>query len=128
MMKYSKNDLIEFEKEIAELYNNAKIKAPIHLSGNNETQLINIFKKLKKMTGWSLIGVITYHALLHGFPKDKLKKMIVAGKSMSINSRRYKFFSSSIVGGGIPIALGLALALKKEISTQSLVVCRGYDI
>ena len=27
MMKYSKNDLIEFEKEIAELYNNAKIKA-----------------------------------------------------------------------------------------------------
>ena len=47
-MKYSKNDLIEFEKEIAELYNNAKIKAPIHLSGNNETQLINIFKKIKK--------------------------------------------------------------------------------
>ena len=73
-MKYSKNDLIEFEKEIAELYNNAKIKAPIHLSGNNETQLINIFKKLKKMTGWSLIGVITIMHCFMVFQKISLRK------------------------------------------------------
>ena len=81
------------------------------------------------MTGWSLIGVITVIMhLLHGFPKDKLKKMIVAGKSMSINSRRYKFFSSSIVGGGIPIALGLALALKKKSQHKVWLFVGGYDI
>ena len=106
--------LVNFEKEIKTAYEKGKIRAGIHLSGNNETQLINIFKKIKK-TDW----VVSYwrnhyHALLHGFPSEKLKKMILAGKSMSINSIRHKFFSSSIVGGGIPIALGLALALKKK--------------
>ena len=29
-------DLIDFEKEIAQIFNKAKIKAPIHLHGNNE--------------------------------------------------------------------------------------------
>ena len=106
--------LVNFEKEIKTAYEKGKIRAGIHLSGNNEIQLINIFKKIKK-TDW----VVSYwrnhyHALLHGFPREKLRKMILAGKSMSINSIRHKFFSSSIVGGGIPIALGLALALKKK--------------
>lgn len=112
--------LVNFEKEIKTAYEKGKIRAAIHLSGNNEIQLINIFKKIKK-TDW----VVSYwrnhyHALLHGFPSEKLKKMILAGKSMSINSIRHKFFSSSIVGGGIPIALGLALALKKKKSKQKV--------
>ena len=33
---------------------------------------------------------------------------------MSLNFKRYKFISSSIVAGGIPIALGIAMAIKKE--------------
>ena len=83
-----KIDLISFEEDIKKIYEAGKIKAPIHLSGNNETQLINIFKKIKK-NDWVVSHWRNhYHALLHGFPKDKLKKMIVAGKSMSINSRR----------------------------------------
>ena len=32
--------LVAFEKEIADSFNNAKIKAPIHLHGDNEKQLI----------------------------------------------------------------------------------------
>ena len=43
-----KNDLINFEEEIKKIYESGKIKAPIHLSGNNEEQLIKIFKKIKK--------------------------------------------------------------------------------
>ena len=31
---------------------------------------------------------------------------------MGINSKKYKFYSSSIVGGGIPIGLGIAMANK----------------
>ena len=33
---------------------------------------------------------------------------------MSLNFKRYKFISSSIVAGGIPIALGIAMVIKKE--------------
>ena len=32
---------------------------------------------------------------------------------MGINSKKYKFYSSSIVGGGLPIALGLSWSIKK---------------
>ena len=40
-----KSDLIKFELEIKKLYEIGKIRAPIHLSGNNEDKLISIFKK-----------------------------------------------------------------------------------
>jgi hypothetical protein len=43
-----KNKLISFENKIAVLYKKKKIKRPINLSGNNELQLINIFKRVKK--------------------------------------------------------------------------------
>ena len=43
-----KESLINFEMEVAETFNSAKIKAPIHLHGGNESQLIEIFKDIKK--------------------------------------------------------------------------------
>ena len=33
---------------------------------------------------------------------------------MSINSKEHRFYSSSIVGGSIPIALGTALSIKRK--------------
>ena len=41
----NKSDLINFELDIKNLYEKTKIKAPIHLSGNNEEQLIKIFRR-----------------------------------------------------------------------------------
>ena len=38
--------------------------------------------------------------------------LIVRGKSMSVYSTEPKFYSSSIVGGIIPIALGVAQSIK----------------
>ena len=103
-----KNKLINFEILIKTLYEEGRIKAPIHLSGNNEDQLIQIFRKIK-LTDWVVSNWRShYHALLHGIPEDWLKKRILEGRSMGINSKKYKFYSSSIVGGGLPIALGLA--------------------
>ena len=47
-MKITSKDLINFENEIKNLYEKKFIKALIHLSVNNENQLINIFKRINK--------------------------------------------------------------------------------
>jgi TPP-dependent pyruvate/acetoin dehydrogenase alpha subunit len=107
-----KKDLLKFEEKIKKIYESGKIKAPIHLSGNNEEPLIKIFKKIKK-NDWVLSTWRNhYHALLKGIPEKWLEKEIVNGRSMGINNLKYKFYSSAIVGGIIPIALGIAKGMK----------------
>ena len=107
-------DLIDFEKDIKKIYEKGLIKAPIHLSGNNEKQLIKIFKKIKTKDWVFSTWRNHYHALLHGIKPDWLKTQILKGKSMSINSYKKKFYSSAIVGGILPIALGVSMVLKKK--------------
>jgi TPP-dependent pyruvate/acetoin dehydrogenase alpha subunit len=113
-----KIDLLLFEDKIVNLYENKKIKGPIHLSGNNENQLIKIFRKIKK-NDWVFSNWRShYHALLKGLDQKYILNEIIKGKSMNINHMSKKFFTSSIVGGTLPIALGVALAnkLKKNKS------------
>ena len=40
----TKQELLDFESRIKDVYENGKIKGPIHLSKNNEEQLIEIFQ------------------------------------------------------------------------------------
>ena len=113
-----KKDLIDFEKKVQKVYEAGEIKAPVHLSGNNEDQLIEIFKKIDK-DDWVFSSWRNhYHALLHGFDPVKLFNLILEGRSMGIISLKDKFYSSAIVGGSLPIALGVAksIKLKKETS------------
>lgn len=113
-MKNLKKKLIDFESKIKKIYEKGNIKGPIHLSGGNETQLIKIFKKIKK-NDWIISNWRShYHALLHGIPEKKILREILKGKSMSLNFKENKFIASSIVAGGIPIGLGIALAIKRK--------------
>ena len=121
----NKKDLINFELDIKKIYEAGKIKAPIHLSGNNEESLIRIFKKIKKNDWVFSTWRNHYHALLKGIPMDWLKKEIIAGRSMGINNIKYKFYSSAIVAGTIPIALGVAKALKLKKKNQKVWVFIG---
>ena len=73
----NKQQLIAFEKKIKIIYEKGKIKAPIHLSGNNETQLINIFKKVKKSDWVFSTWRNHYHALLKGIPAKWLETEII---------------------------------------------------
>ena len=91
-----------------------KLKAPIHLSGNNEKQLIRIFKNVKKKLGFFSTWRSHYHALLHGINPKWLENEIIKGKSMGIINKKKNFYSSAIVGGILPIALGVGSIYKKK--------------
>jgi len=103
-------DLISFENEVAELFKQGKIRAPVHLSGGNEYDLIEIFSHIKP-DDWVFSTHRSHlHALLKGIPKDWLMNEILNGRSISLMSKEHKFFSSGIVGGCLPIAVGVAMA------------------
>lgn len=113
-MTLTKEELIAFEKAIEKLYLDGRIRAPIHLSGHGEEQIIEIFKNIKK-DDWVFSSYRNhYHALLKGIPQKHLEEEILKGRSMHIMSKEHKFFTSSIVPGHLPIALGVALALKLQ--------------
>jgi len=110
----TENDLIQFEKEIAESFNEAKIKAPVHLYYGNEKQIIKVFEKINK-DDWVFCSWRShYQCLLKGVPREELKNEIMKGLSISLCFSDYRIYSSAIVGGSLPIALGAALSIKKH--------------
>ena len=112
------DELIAFEDEIAECFNKAQIRAPIHLYSGNEKHIINIFKNVKKEDYVFCTWRSHYQCLLKGVPKDRLKKDILAGKSITLCYPEYNIFSSAIVTGSISIANGRALAEKLKGSNS----------
>jgi len=105
----SKQELIDFEADIAREFEAGNIRAPVHLHGGNEEALIEIFKEIKSMDYVFSTHRSHYHALLHGVPADKVKAEIMAGHSISLQFPEYHFFTSAIVAGICPIALGVAM-------------------
>ena len=112
------DQLIAFESKVKETYEAGGIKGVIHLAGNNEDILIDLFSYIDKEDWVFSAWRNHYHALLHGIPEDTLFQSIKEGKSMGTNSINPLFYASSIVGGIIPIALGVAKALKIKNSTD----------
>ncbi len=114
----SVEQLISFENMVKESYENGQIKGPIHLSKNNELNLIELFQYINSEDWVFSAWRNHYHALLHGVDKEKLFDWIKEGKSMGINNIGPNFYASSIVGGIIPIALGVAMGLKRKNSKK----------
>ena len=111
-----KEELIKFEEEIAEIFNSGKIKAPVHLYHGNEEQIINIFKNIKKEDWVFCSWRSHYQCLLKGVPKKEIKNEILVGRSISLCFPKYNIYSSAMVGGSLPIAVGTAMSLKRKNS------------
>ena len=112
MVTLTVKDLIDFEDDIAQCFNSKMIKAPIHLSNDNEKQLIEIFASVNPDDFIFCSWRSHYHMLLKGIPSTELKNDILKGRSISLCYPKWKAFSSAIVGGNVSIALGTALSLK----------------
>ncbi len=117
-VEITEQELIDFESKVRDCYEAGKINGPIHLAKNNEKYLIEIFNYIHK-DDWVFVPWRNhYHALLHGIDKNKLFNSIVSGNSMHTNNVNPNFYSSSIVGGIIPIAVGVAMALQRKGSDR----------
>ena len=126
-MAITKEFLQNFEANIAQLFLDKKILAPIHLSDGNENVLIDIFKGIRPQDWVFCSWRSHYHALLKGIPPEQLKKDILDGRSMFINSQEHKFFSSAIAGGICPIAVGVAMGIKRQ-NNKDKVYCFVGDM
>jgi TPP-dependent pyruvate/acetoin dehydrogenase alpha subunit len=118
-----KNYLISFEEQIAALFNDGKIRAPVHLYQGNEEKIIEVFKKINKQDWIFCTWRSHYQCLLKGVPESEIKDEILAGRSISLCFPKYNIYSSALVGGSIPIAVGMALSLKLKKQKDTKVFC-----
>jgi len=103
--------LIAFESKIVSHFAAGSLPCLIHLSGGNETQLLDIFSRVRPHDWVFSTHRNHYHALLKGIPADHLEAEILAGRSMFIYSRAHNFLTSSILAGTCCIAAGVAWSL-----------------
>jgi TPP-dependent pyruvate/acetoin dehydrogenase alpha subunit len=101
-------------------WESAKIRGPVHLSHGNEEPLIEIFKRIKT-TDWVFSTWRShYHALLKGIDPNWIESEILAGKSITLCNIDQHFYSSAIVSATLPIALGVAQAIKRDGGTDKV--------
>lgn len=113
-----------FEEKCAELYGAGKIRGFLHLYIGEEAIAVGAMQALGRHDA----VVATYrehgHALARGIPADRLMAEMYGkhegcsrgrGGSMHVFDAHTRFYGgNAIVGGGLPIAVGLALADKMQ--------------
>ena len=122
----------QFEERCAQLYTEEKIRGFLHLYNGEEAIAVGVLESV----GAQDAVVSTYrehgHALARGLPMTALMAEMYGkqsgcsggrGGSMHVfdSSRRF-YGGNAIVGGGLPIAVGLALA-EKLSKRSGVVVC-----
>ena len=118
-------ELIAFEEDIAAEFNAGKIKAPVHLYSGGERELIEIFKNIGP-TDWCLCSWRShYPCLLKGVPPAELKAKIMAGHSIALSFPEYRILSSAIIGGVLPIGVGIGMAIKRKGGSERVHIFLG---
>lgn len=111
---HTPESLRAFETDVAAAFNAGRIRAPIHLDGGNEEALVRIFEGIKRQDWVCCSWRSHYKCLLKGVPPADVMDAILAGRSISLCFPEYRIISSAIVGGILPIALGIASAIDRD--------------
>ncbi len=121
----TKEDIISFEKEIADIFATGVIRGPVHLRSGREDQLIEIFKDIGSDD--YVLGHWDSHelALLKGVPREAVKQLILEGRSISLCFPEHKVLCSGIVGSLMGVAAGIAWNLKRENKKGSVYLFCG---
>ena len=109
-----------FEQDIVDEFNAGHIRAPVHLSGGNEERIIEIFRDVQPDDWVATQWRSHYHCLLHGVAPERLRADIMAGKSITLTYPEHRIISSAIVGGILPIAVGIAWSIKRAGGTNKV--------
>jgi len=112
MHSWTVDSLKAFEVKMAELFNSGAIRAPVHLSDGNESSLLTIFANVQEQDWVFCSWRSHYQCLLKGVDPSTLEGAIISGRSIALCFPELNLYSSAIVGGQIPLAVGAALSLK----------------
>ena len=129
MTEITKDELYEFEEKIIKIYKEGKLRSPVHLSGSTdgslEDFLIEFFKNVNS-DDWVFSTYRShYHALLKGMPKQRLLDWVLDNKSIHVMDSEAKVLTSAIVGGTLPVALGVANSIKMKGGLEKVYVFVG---
>ena len=106
--------LIAFEDRVAAAFNAGMIRAPVHLYSGNEREMIAVFDDVRPDDWLFCSWRSHYQCLLKGVPEEQIIEQIMAGRSIALCFPEYRIYSSAIVGGVLPIAVGTAMALQRQ--------------
>ena len=110
----NKDQLIAFENDVAARFNTGQIRAPVHLYWGNEEQIIKVFENVRPPDWVCCSWRSHYQCLLKGVPPDDVMAEIMAGHSISLCFASHRIYSSAIVGGVLPVAVGTAMAIQRS--------------
>jgi pyruvate dehydrogenase E1 component alpha subunit len=121
-----------FEARCVELYQAQKIRGFLHLYDGEEAVAVGVMSGLGPRD--AVVATYREHgqALARGVPMDRLMAEMLGklegccrgrGGSMHVFDRKRRFFGgNAIVGGGLPLAAGIALA-DKRLGTGAITAC-----
>ena len=112
LTNFDADGLVAFETDVAERFNAGEIRAPVHLNCGSEDALIKVFRDVNAEDWVFCSWRSHYQCLLKGVPPVEVMSEIMAGRSIALCFPEYRVYSSAIVGGTLPIAVGVALGIK----------------